>query len=206
LRPLSHVYWIGGGSGSGKSTVARRLAKKHGLRLYSCDDVMGDHAERCPVDDCPLLADFGQMDMDERWVNRSPEVMLETFHWYQGEGFRFIIEDLSSFPAEEPVIAEGFRLLPILVQPLLSAPERGIWLLPTPKFRAAAFESRRTLWAIPNKTNNPERALRNLLARDAMFTHRIGTEATAAGLATIPVHTDMTEDALYGIVEKYFGL
>jgi hypothetical protein len=30
---LRHVYWIGGASGSGKSTIARRLADKHGLRL-----------------------------------------------------------------------------------------------------------------------------------------------------------------------------
>ena len=30
---LRHVYWIGGASGSGKSTIARRLADRHGLRL-----------------------------------------------------------------------------------------------------------------------------------------------------------------------------
>jgi adenylylsulfate kinase-like enzyme len=43
---LRHVYWIGGASGSGKSTIARRLADRHGLRLYSTDEVMGDHAHR----------------------------------------------------------------------------------------------------------------------------------------------------------------
>ena len=32
------------------------------------------------------------MDMDERWVNRSPEVMLETFHGFQGEGFDLVLE------------------------------------------------------------------------------------------------------------------
>ena len=31
---LRHVYWIGGGSGAGKSTIARRLAARHGLQLY----------------------------------------------------------------------------------------------------------------------------------------------------------------------------
>ncbi|RZS43701.1 hypothetical protein EV193_102682 [Herbihabitans rhizosphaerae] len=29
---LRHVYRIGGGSGAGKSTIARRLADRHGLR------------------------------------------------------------------------------------------------------------------------------------------------------------------------------
>jgi len=37
---LQHVYWIGGGSGAGKSTIARRVAAQHGLHVYSTDDVM----------------------------------------------------------------------------------------------------------------------------------------------------------------------
>ena len=39
---LGHVYWIGGGSGAGKSTIARRVAERHGLHLYATDDVMPD--------------------------------------------------------------------------------------------------------------------------------------------------------------------
>ena len=45
---LGHVYWIGGGSGAGKSTIARRLAARHGLRLYATDEVMRDHARLPP--------------------------------------------------------------------------------------------------------------------------------------------------------------
>ena len=41
-RQLAHVYWLGGGSGAGKSTVAARLADEHGLRVYSTDDAMSD--------------------------------------------------------------------------------------------------------------------------------------------------------------------
>jgi adenylylsulfate kinase-like enzyme len=41
---LGHVCWIGGGSGSGKSTIARRIAAGQGLRVYSTDDAMSDHA------------------------------------------------------------------------------------------------------------------------------------------------------------------
>ena len=41
---LRHVYWIGGGSGAGKSVIARRLAARYGLSLYATDDVMPDHA------------------------------------------------------------------------------------------------------------------------------------------------------------------
>jgi predicted kinase len=39
MKQLKHIYWIGGGSGAGKSTIARRIAAEHGLRVYSTDDV-----------------------------------------------------------------------------------------------------------------------------------------------------------------------
>src|SRR5256714_11096477 len=91
---LRHVYWIGGGSGAGKSTVARRLAARHGLRLYATDDVMADHGRRSTPADSPFMAEFAAMDMDERWVSRPPETMLETFGWFRGEGFGLIVEDL----------------------------------------------------------------------------------------------------------------
>ena len=64
------------------------------MRVYATDDVMSDHARRSSREDCPLLHKFMAMDMDERWVNRSPETMLETFHWFQGEGFDLILEDV----------------------------------------------------------------------------------------------------------------
>jgi hypothetical protein len=115
---LRHVYWIGGGSGAGKSTIARRVVAEHGLGVYATDDVMADHAGRSTTGDSPFLSEFAAMDMDERWVSRSPETMLGTFHWFKGEGFGLIVEDLLRRPAETGVIAEGFRLLPHLVKPL----------------------------------------------------------------------------------------
>ena len=135
------------------------------------------------------------MDMDERWVNRSPAVMLETFHGFQGEGFDLVLEDLRALPADPPVLAEGFSLLPRLVAPLLSGPRQAVWLLPTPEFRRAAFESRGSTWAIPTRTSDPQRALANLLARDQLFTEQLRAQARAARLQTVDVDgsLDVTE-------------
>ena len=83
---LAHVRWIGGGSGGGKSTVARRLADRFELLVYDTDVAMADHAARATRDDAPSLAAFLAMDMDERWLDRDPQVMLETFHWFRGKG------------------------------------------------------------------------------------------------------------------------
>lgn len=200
-----HVYWIGGGSGAGKSTIASRLSAQRGLSVYATDDVMSDHARRSTPQDAPFLAEFGAMDMDERWLNRSPDVMLDTFHWYRGEGFGLIVEDLLARPADQPVIAEGFRLLPHLVKPLAAAGQ-AIWLLPTPGFRRAALESRGSLWAIAGKTADPPAALRNLLERDQMFTERLREETKRLELPVIEIDTTMTEDDLAAAVSEAFGL
>lgn len=203
---LRHVYWIGGGSAAGKSTIARRVAAQHGLRVYATDDVMSDHADRGTAQNAPFLREFKDMDMDERWVNRSPEVMLETFHWFRGEGFGLIVEDLLRSPGQPGVIVEGFRLLPRLVKPLLAVPAHAVWLLPTPDFRRAALDSRGSLWAIAQKTSDPERALRNLLERDRMFTDRLRAEVTRLDLPAIEIDTAMTEADLAGRVTEAFGL
>jgi 2-phosphoglycerate kinase len=203
--PLRNVYWIGGGSGAGKSTIARRIAGRYGFRLYPTDDVMIEHAARTSPADSPFLHDFLAMDMDERWADRSPEVMLDTFHWYRGEGFGLIVEDLLGLAGEPAVVAEGFRLLPHLVQPL-AAPGHAVWLLPTPGFRRAAFDSRGSTWKIAGQTSDPEKALRNLLERDRMFTDRLRAETRRLAVTTIEVDAAMTVDDLTDRVAAAFGL
>ncbi len=203
---LEPVYWIGGGSGSGKSTIAARIAHRYGLGLYATDDVMADHARRSAPEHTPYLQQFVAMDMDRRWVNRSPATMLHTFHWYRGEAFGLIVEDLLALVADGDLVAEGFRLLPELVAPLLADPRRAVWLLPTPEFRRAAFDSRGGLWRIAGRTSDPERALRNLLERDRMFTERLDATATSLELPVIRVDPAMTEDDLAAQVADSLGL
>jgi hypothetical protein len=90
---------------------------------------MADHARRSTPENTPQLQQLMAMDMDQRWVNRSPQTMLEDFHWYRGEAFDLIVEDLLALPTDRGVIAEGSRLLPERVAPLLADPRRGVWLL-----------------------------------------------------------------------------
>lgn len=199
---LGHVYWVGGGSGGGKSTIARHLASRFGLRVYDTDAMMGEHARRSP--DAAYLKMFAAMDMDERWVNREPAVMLETFHWYRGEGFEPIVEDLLAL-APQPVVAEGFRLLPHLVRPL-AVPNQAVWLLPTPEFRRLVFDGRGPEWAFLGRVSDPQRALENLLARDAMFTARLRLDTEGLGLPAVTVDGSLTEEALVTLVAQAFRL
>ena len=207
MEQLQHVYWIGGGSAAGKSTIARRIAAQNGFRVYATDDVMTDHARRSTPEDSPLLHSFMAMDMDERWLNRSSKLMLEKFHWFQGEGFNLIIEDLLRLPREPEIVAEGFRLLPCLVKPFLSVTDHAVWLLPSSDFRQSVIETRGgSAWGFLARTTDPERALSNLLERDRMFTDFLREETTRLELRAIHVDTTLTEEDLVKRVSEVFGL
>ncbi|MCK5751467.1 MAG: hypothetical protein KAH46_02045, partial [Mycobacterium sp.] len=90
------MRWIGGGSASGKSTVAARLADRRGISVYSTDASMLDHARRTAASSAPELHRFLAMTMDERWLGRTPREMAERFHWFRGEAFDCILDDLGA--------------------------------------------------------------------------------------------------------------
>jgi hypothetical protein len=203
---LGHIRWIGGGSGAGKSTIAGLLAEEFGLHVYHCDDAQPAHTARFNPADHPMLHAFMAMTMDERWVKRTPEEMFRTFHGFHGEGFELILEDLLDMPTGVPVLVEGYKLLPRLVFPLLSRTDQAVWLIPAPEWRRAAFSRRGSLWNIAGRTSDPETALANLLARDALFTQEVTRQAAALQLNTIAVDGSLTVDELAERAARCLGL
>ena len=193
---LRHIRWIGGGSGAGKSTIAGLLAEEYGLHLYHCDDTQSTHTARSNVADHPMLHAFLALTMDERWVKRTPEEMFHTFHGFHGEGFGLILEDLLDLPTNMHVLVEGYKLLPRLVSPLLSRSDQAMWLVPTPEWRRIALSRRGSLWSIAGRTSDPETALVNFLARDALYTEEVKRQAAALQLPTIEVDGSATVDEL----------
>lgn len=167
---------------------------------------MSAHARRSSPTETPLLHAFLAMDMDERWANRSPTVMLKTFPWFQGEGFDLIVQDLLALPEEPPIVAEGFRLLPRLVAPLLSRPNQAVWLIPTSEFRHAAFNSRGFTWDIPRKTSKPEQALSHLLVRDQLFTDQVAKEASALHLCLVEINVQQSVEDVKRRVAATLGV
>jgi hypothetical protein len=131
---------------------------------------------------------------------------IETFSWFRGEGFGLIVEDLLRLPTETGVIADGFRLLPQLVKPLLVEPGHAVWLLPTPEFGRAVFNSRSTECDIARKTSDPELAQRNLLERNRMSTDRLVEETKRLELPLVEINTAMNEGELARQVTQAFGL
>jgi hypothetical protein len=71
---LREVFWIGGCSGAGKSTIVKRLADQYGLqyglRLYSADEMMREHGCRTPPAERLFICAFAEMDLDGIYLRR----------------------------------------------------------------------------------------------------------------------------------------
>jgi len=107
---FSHILWIGGSVCSGKTSAAKDLASRYGLRIYSFDGAEPFHIYRSVPERQPNLIRFMAMTMDERWVLRAPEAMAEhALAAWSEERFPMVLDDLRRLPGSGAVIAEGRR-------------------------------------------------------------------------------------------------
>jgi hypothetical protein len=82
---------LGGMSGVGKTTAARRVARRYDLWLYSIDARTWKHAEAMQV---PALT----MSPDEMWLERSPDQMAQDFLDEADERFALIKDEVAAIP------------------------------------------------------------------------------------------------------------
>jgi hypothetical protein len=169
------VLWIGGPQGSGKSSVARALARRFDLQLYLVDHRVWVHEPRMPA------TEFGSLTLDERWVEAEPARMLDWYVTTSRHRFRLVLEDLRSLPAVPGAVVEGPQLFPTSVAAVLRSPDQALFLLPLPA------EQRERLLArgpMPNVSDGIA-ARRKATERDLMITALYEREARDLRLPTL---------------------
>jgi hypothetical protein len=138
----ANVFWLGGGCGSGKTTIARVLVRRLDLRLYPVDGYTYAHAERSKRGGFPLTLASAGMTTEQRW-DRTPAELADRFAAVAAERLEMVLADLRELGPGPTVLAEGPQLLPDLIAPLMQTPEHGLWLLPTPEFSQQGVAGRR---------------------------------------------------------------
>jgi adenylate kinase family enzyme len=196
---LDDVFWIGGSTCSGKSTIADRIAARRGVSVYHVDEHEQDHADRATAAGLPVYERWVAMTLSERWALSSVEELVADTLALSEERMPLILEDIG----EGPVIVEGFQVYPWLVAPLLDSPRQAVWLVCTPEFRRATHFARPHAWSTPNKTDDPEGAQANRLERDDRIAEEISRRAHALGLSVIEVDGSRAIDDVAAEVELH---
>jgi hypothetical protein len=176
---MANVFWLGGGCGSGKTTIARVVTRRLDLRIYPVDGYTYAHSERAKHGDFPLNRAAAAMSPEERW-SRSPADLAEWFAAVAAERLELILADMRDLGPGPTIVAEGPQLLPDLVAPLMQTAGHGLWLLPTPDFGQQAVASRRARVL-------PPAAAQRRHDRDVLLTEMNRQQAKQHGLPTADV-------------------
>ena len=203
---LAHVLWLGGSPCSGKSSIARLLADRYGLRTYSCDEAFGRHREKLTAERQPTLYKWTHTPWADLWMQPAGVLLAEAIAAYR-EHLDLVVADLRRLPPSEPVLAEGTCLLPDGVQPVLPSPAAGIWLVPTEVFQRGHYP-RRGAWVqeIVNQCPDPQQALQNWMDRDVAFAAWVADRVQALDLELLVVDGGRSVAETAEVVARHFGL
>lgn len=178
---LRKTLWIGGAPWTGKSTVARLLAARHGLATYHHDDRTRPAATPAGT----TLADDGPA------ADQLTAVLAEF-----RQRFERALEELRAWESPRPVVAEGRGLRPELVAPLVDSPSRMVVLVPTELFRQHQLRHQSDAPTIPRQ--------RTRLTRDRMLAAQAVRSARELGIRVIEIDGRLDPAGVTDVVAEHF--
>lgn len=201
---MDGVFFLGGSACAGKTSVARLLAARHGLTLYSVDDRFEEHRKRADRERHPGFVRLMDRAPQELWAGSPEELAEELIAFYRDE-MEMVLEDLAGFAG--PVIAEGVGLLPELVATLLGEQKTAVFLVATGDFRRRQSCRRGPFVAeLLAQCPDPEGTFARWMARDDLIAERIIESAGREGLAVLNVDGQEGVEHVAAAVEPMLAL
>jgi hypothetical protein len=204
-QALAHVFWMGGSPCSGKTSIARALVERYGMRYFDCDQAFWQHNAIVTPERQPVFYRVMHLSSEALWMRPVEQQTSEEIAIYREE-FPLILKDLLALPDSQPVLAEGAALLPECVAPLLNSPRQGIWIVPTADFQLHYYSRRDWAKDYIKDTSDPQQAFQNWMQRDIHFARFVCHEAEERSMRVLVVDGACSIAENIRLVEEYFQL
>ena len=176
-KMVKRILIIGGGTCSGKTTLAQKLAREENGAVFSVDDHLGEYAKKGIEAGCPICTLHAKMPLNDFFM-RDPRLQCDELIRFYKEIAPFIKEDLALFCQQtdkELVIAEGIAFLPEITKEMKTEDSRirCEYLFTEPAVHDRLYRERKWTESFLRECEDPEEAFRLWMERDALFAEYI---------------------------------
>ncbi|MDF2943255.1 MAG: hypothetical protein K0S01_2113 [Herbinix sp.] len=202
---FSSLYWIGGSTCAGKSTIANILSENYGFTVYHCDEYLGKHIEKSNAEEHPNLYKLKTLSWGDILSMQEDEYLIWIMDLFSEE-YQMILEDLDKQTNDKPVLVEGINLLPKLLKDVIEDGNNAIWLVADDTFYNLHQMQRKELFDRINKCPNPEQALHNYMNFDLSFGKYIKNEAIRLDLKVMVIEDNKDILESVKVISSHFKL
>ncbi len=199
------IYWIGGSTCAGKTTISNALSAKFGLTVYHCDDYIGKHTEKSNAKEHPNLNKITKAS----WNDILSMNVEDYLNWTTGsfsEEFGMILEDLDKLSDDNPILVEGINLLPKLIKEEIVNIGQAIWLVADDAFYKKHQIERKELFERIKECSNQEQALQNYMNDDLAFGKYILDDAKKLDFKVLEIVHESDIKKNIELISMYFNL
>lgn len=194
---MTNVLWIAGAAGAGKTTVARLLARSHGLRWHNSDAQTWQHLDRAVAAGIPNARRFAAMTPAQRAAAAPEEIEYD-----RGP---FTVDDLRGLPAAPLIVVDGAPPVAVEGAVVDGAPPVAV---ESAVVGGAAGDAGRVVWLLPSRAVQRARLERRhpdgIPARYLRLWQSAADRAAASGDPVVTVD-DLTVEETLAEVERLFA-
>ena len=200
-----NIYYIGGSTCAGKSSVAEILSKKHDLYYFKTDDFLDRYMQAGARKGYPVCRKTAGMSAEQVWMREPLLQCREEFDIYR-EIFEFVAADLDRIEWKGGIITEGTAYLPELMKQFGVPGSRYIVITPTKEFQVIHYRKRAFVPLVLEGCSDKEKAFRNWMDRDVLFAQEVRRQCHKENYVSVINDGNMDLDELANLVAAHFEL
>ena len=201
------MYWLGGSSCAGKSTIAELFENELGFDIYPIDPKwMGDHLHAADPERHPGMVKYRESlgpSIQEIFETVPVEDLVELQINFFTEEFEMIVDDLYEFPKDRPILAEGTALFPSQVGPVTES-HQAIWLVATQTFERKIRQQRNEQLPEWNFEMGPW--FDSMITWSSKRKERTTAQAEQLGLKVIETDGSRSVQETFDMIKSHFKL